>query len=581
MHIMLQKKLSLAVVLLIVAGIMFLFLTPDRGGASSIEKQPSSLDGIDKMEALKLGERMYREGILLSGKPMQAIVQGDIPVEGTMFACVSCHLRSGKGSLEGWILTFPVDGQTLYKPLSYAGKLTKLTQESFPYWVKKGYYRPAYTDESLAVAIRGGIDPNGRILNYAMPRYPLEDLDMDILILYLKGLSAGPVPGITDTTMNLATVITDDVSQQDREAMLAPLDLFIKTWGKTRRLEGRSRRAAGRGDLDEETTTGFKKLVLQQWELKGPAATWRTQLEEYYRKDPVFALVGGISNLDWAPVHDFCEQNRIPCLFPITDFPVVSDRDWYTLYFSKGFYQEGEAAAKYLNGMADLPTDAQVVQVLRGEDRRSLAISKGFLDTWRGLNRPEPGAIILNDKEAVDSKFWAWLSEKYKNAVKLLWLDPKDISSLGASEIHSQSQKMIFLSSGMLGNAIYSVPERLRSSIFITYPYRLPEEYHPYEGAINTWLRNNKITPRNFAVEARVYYLISALSRGLSMLQFSYNRERLLEQQDMMIDDVTAATYPRLSFGPGQRYASKGCYIVQISEGPAPVLIDKSGWVIP
>ncbi|MDA8240180.1 MAG: hypothetical protein M0Z67_07390 [Nitrospiraceae bacterium] len=33
--------------------------------------------------------------------------------------------------------------------------------------------------------------------------------------------------------------------------------------------------------------------------------------------------------------------------------------------------------------------------------------------------------------------------------------------------------------------------------------------------------------------------------------------------------------YPRFSFGPGQRYGSKGCYIVQLARGPKPELIKK------
>ena len=35
----------------------------------------------------------------------------------------------------------------------------------------------------------------------------------------------------------------------------------------------------------------------------------------------------------------------------------------------------------------------------------------------------------------------------------------------------------------------------------------------------------------------------------------------------------------RISFGPGQRYAMKGCYIVQLSEGAKPELVKKSDWV--
>jgi len=49
----------------------------------------------------------------------------------------------------------------------------------------------------------------------------------------------------------------------------------------------------------------------------------------------------------------------------------------------------------------------------------------------------------------------------------------------------------------------------------------------------------------------------------------------------MMRDQFfTITLYPRLSFGPGQRFAAKGCYIVQLGAGPEPGLVRMSDWVI-
>ena len=48
----------------------------------------------------------------------------------------------------------------------------------------------------------------------------------------------------------------------------------------------------------------------------------------------------------------------------------------------------------------------------------------------------------------------------------------------------------------------------------------------------------------------------------------------------MLMDIPQFAPYERISFGPGQRYASKGCYIVQLSKGDRPELVRKSDWVV-
>ncbi len=134
--------------------------------------KPFSISGVPAEEALKLGERMYREGILPSGAPMEAVVKGDIPVAATAFSCESCHMRSGLGSIEGRVITPPTNGKKLFQPLKTLYK--NVVVDSMP------LRRPAYTDESLADVLRGGVDPSGRTLNDIMPRYILDDKDMAV-----------------------------------------------------------------------------------------------------------------------------------------------------------------------------------------------------------------------------------------------------------------------------------------------------------------------------------------------------------------------------------------------------------------
>jgi hypothetical protein len=83
--------------------------------------ESAKVAGLSIEEALKLGKMMYLEGILPSGEPMEALVQGDIPFDSTIVSCVSCRLRSGLGSVEGRVVTYPKDGITLYKPMTKIG----------------------------------------------------------------------------------------------------------------------------------------------------------------------------------------------------------------------------------------------------------------------------------------------------------------------------------------------------------------------------------------------------------------------------------------------------------------------------
>ncbi len=125
-------------------------------------------------------------------------------------------------------------------------------------------------------------------------------------------------------------------------------------------------------------------------------------MEEYYRKEPVFALLGGLSAGDWQPMHEFSEQHKIPCLLPVTDLPVISDTDWYTLYFSKGVYQEGESAARYLGLNSDPAGDSKVLQVVE-DSPRARAAAAGFLNAWKELGRTAPETVYLAPGESISA----------------------------------------------------------------------------------------------------------------------------------------------------------------------------------
>ena len=295
---------------------------------------------------------------------------------------------------------------------------------------------PAYTDASFAIAIRKGVDPSGRSLNPVMPRYEMGDSDLKILLAYLKQLSAQLSPGVSGTTIALATVITDEVTKEDRDAMLGPLEFNVRSHNNL----GRNAGNMGVMLSMKEMRYTFRQWTLAQWTLTGSPETWPAQLEDYYGKGPVFAVVGGISYRPWAPVHHFCETHQIPCLLQITDLPVVSTTDFYTLYFSEGYYQEGEAAARYVAKSWDANHPASIVQVL----------SPG----------PEAEALA-SDLPGVGS-------------VWLLWTGPESYSALESRAGLPEKPALVLMSSTRLQGSLWEMPAKARDFTFVTYPFRTP-----------------------------------------------------------------------------------------------------------
>ncbi len=515
---------------------------------TAVTAQPPA--GLSAEEAFRLGEVMYRTGTLPSGEPMIGYVQGDIEVSGQILTCSNCHMRSGLGSYEGGVTTLPTNGAKLYSPLKNGYDLPSTSMGLRPLTAP----RPAYTDAGLAAALREGIDPAGRELSETMPRYILDDREMDIMIYYLKNLSSALSPGATLDVLRLATVVSEGVSSDDRKSMLDPLQSF--------------------------TSRFPRKLILDVWELKGPRESWKEQLQEQYSKQPVFALIGGLVKGSWRPVHEFCEQNSIPAIIPITDLPVVSDKDLYTLYLSKGYYQEGEAAAKYLAHVRELKEDRQVVQVMR-ETEESKALAQGFSETWQKLGSIPVIDKIIPASETCGKDFWQKLAAASPNAVLLLWLESEDLAGIEGVAGLQQKPSMVFASASLLGEDFASVPEQIRSFSYLTYPFGLPEERNRSRSNVEQFWRGRNVHPANKSIAERVFSGVGLFSQAFGGLKNNRYRDYFLDLFDMLEDQTGyGVRYPRLSFGPGQRYASKGCYIVTLGEGSQPELIKKSEWVI-
>ncbi|WP_291270407.1 ABC transporter substrate-binding protein [Geothrix sp.] len=524
--------------------------------------------------ALAQGERMYREGILPSGEPMQAVVSGDVPVAGTSFTCVSCHLRGGLGSWEGGIVTLATNGARLAQPRYW--KFPNLSpEERKELKLQNPPARPAYTDEALAHVLRTGIDPGGRELHPIMPRYYLKDPDMALLIKYLRSLSAQLSPGVDATTIRFATVITDEVRPEDQQAMLVPMNNYVARHNQISNGFG-NRMYLGVGG--NEMSGSYRKLALSVWRLTGAPDTWTRQLEAYLAKEPVFALLGGISYGDWKPIHAFCESHQLPCLFPLTDLPVVSEVDWYTQYFSKGYYQEGQAAARYLHGLAESASSSRILQITQ-DGPEAKALATGFRETWNELGQGPTKEIRLAKGETLSPAVLRSLVQQEKPTVVLLWTGPGAFEAIESLAGQSDRPGAVFMSSRLLGAQVYALPEQARVFTWFTYPYRDPKDEpnaSKYADSLLAGLTQRRPETR---ISTRTYSMIQILRQGLMDMDRNFYRDNFMDRLSMQRDQVLP-DYLRLSFGPGQRYASKGCFIMQLSPGPEPRLIRKSEWVI-
>lgn len=493
------------------------------------------------------GKNMYRDGILPSGEPMTAIVAGDVPVLGTQFSCESCHGRSGMGAAEGNYIVPPIAGQFLFAPSPQPA-------------------RPAYTQDSLALLLREGVTPGGRSLGELMPLYELTDGEVAAVAIYLAGLSSVTSPGVDDKSIRFATVITDDVGIEERDAVLAVLNTFVEEKNRNTRLESER---WDRGNTPESRLpTVHREWVVEEWALTGPSETWDRQLEKRYRAAPVFGMLSGLSNSPWGPISDFCERNEIPCLFPGTDLADPEERDFYTLYYSRGLTLEAGLIAHHLGERSI----SKVIQVSCGTGPVQAAIE------LRRLLGNQPVSIedVEFDCRNVPPADIAERLASAPDTALVLWLAREHVASI-AETVRANT---VYLSSTLLDGQLDGPVVSMNGPVFVAHPFRLPGRSDPALARFSVWAKTRGIELSAPRRQSEAFFACLALKDALAHMGRFFIRDYALDTLDHAQSLVAYLPfYPRPTLGPQQRFMNKGGYVLAVDDGE--VLSKDALWILP
>jgi mono/diheme cytochrome c family protein len=530
-------------------------VSPGRGlllaaiilGCGSVGLAAAPVEGADAPDAAA-GRRMYREGIRPSGEPMTAIVAGDVAVFGTRFSCQNCHGRSGLGAVEGAYIVPAIAGRFLYAASPQPR-------------------RPAYDHESLARALRTGVDPAGRALDPLMPRFVLSEDEVAALAVYLQGLSTGPVPGVDGKVIRLATVVTDDVDADVRDAVLAVLQTFVDEKNRQTRLESER---WNRGTTPaSKLPTLYREWVLDVWSLSGPSAGWDEQLESRYRRAPVFAMLGGLSAGSWSPIGRFCERHEIPCLFPATDLADAEATDFYTLYFSRGLDLEADLIASHL-AARPVPGVIQVyctaASARAADTLRSALVQKGVTveDIDFACGGPLPEAELAARMDATPG------------AAAILWLRRDQLAGLE----HPLPAGRIYVSSTLLDRDLDGPLLPAPGPVFVAHPFRLPGESDSAMGRFTVWARTRGIEIRYPRLQAEAFFACFAANDALNHVRRYLVRDYVLDSLDHAQGlAVYVPIHARPTLGPGQRFLTKGGYLLPVLDGHADT--KDAAWILP
>ncbi|MBE0524120.1 MAG: cytochrome c [Methanosarcinales archaeon] len=165
---MTSKNFPVVIIILILIGLGgLLFLNYDSPG----NLRP--LWGSDlKTSFQSNGERIYYTGFNDQGQRIPT-TQGPVWQYMHGGSCVDCHGVNGRGGVPV-MMSYKIPSDISYEALT-----SEHGEEE---------EHPPYTDETIKISIRDGINPGGELLDPTMPRWQMSDSDLNDLLKYLKTL---------------------------------------------------------------------------------------------------------------------------------------------------------------------------------------------------------------------------------------------------------------------------------------------------------------------------------------------------------------------------------------------------------
>jgi hypothetical protein len=562
----------------------------------------------------EVGRDIYVNGRLPSGQPLQGKRLGNERVSGAAAACITCHRRSGMGSVEGDVLVSPITGPALF---SESDRVIATMDPRRG----KNFNRPhpPYTEESFARAVQDGVHVTGRDMHPLMPRYRFSEAEIRGLRAYLKNLSTEWSPGVTADSISFATVIAPGVSPEKKAALVAMTGAMVRIKNSSTRPGRRYMTTPA-----EMMLRSGRRWNIHVWELQGAPDTWNDQLARFYREMPVFALVSGLSEGVWAPVDAFCQRESIPCLFPSVDLPPDADGAEYPVYFSRGVQLEAEVLAAYLKSQPARP-GRRLVQIHAGDAAGTAAAHRVEAHLHDSGISVETHVLGGTGKAALSSV----LGDVKKDDFLMMWLRTPAVTALKDSAVPAAEQ--VFFSGRLNDGELANVPAAWRDSARVIYPYELPEKRRPNVAYLNAWLTLAKIEPVNEPLQSEIFFALNFVTDTVSEMLNNLYRDYLMERTVNMVafregskaeqelrdrsvlgrstlrgtnavgssrpeskelltlgqsekgmgDQAGTTVYPHLSLAAGQNFASKGAHILRYRDRTSDAVVSVTDWLVP
>jgi hypothetical protein len=125
------------------------------------------------------------------------------------------------------------------------------------------------------------------------------------------------------------------------------------------------------------------------------------------------------------------------------------------------------------------------------------------------------------------------------------------------------------------------LPAAWRGPARLSYPFDLPAQRRVRLDFPLGWFKVRSLPLVAERVQVDTYLACAILSETLGHMLDSFVRDYLVERIEALLGHrLVNGYYPRRGLAPGQRFASKGGYLVRLDPGAAGVVAD-GPWIVP
>ena len=473
--------------------------------------------------AEQIGRRIYHDGIDRAGRPIEAKVAGSAtPLKGKAMSCANCHGEDGRGRPESGVDPGDVTWTDLTKPYGHLHANNR----------RHGSYDRA----NFIRAMRDGTDPGGNVIEPAMPRYALDDADMDALIAYLRRLDRQVDPGIADTTLTIGTA-------------LPVAGRLNETGGAVQRvLQGYLDGVNARGGVHG------RRLQLVVEPVGDDAATARAAIERLLAQDKVLALVAPLTARVEREVTEAVDKARTPLVGPLTLYPESrANSSLYVFHLLPGVAELAEALAAHLHPV--LALGARPVVLLHAPTDEGKTIAQAVEERLRARGY----SALFAEPAGAPADVAARL--KPRDASAVIVLSPgSGLTALARATATAGLRPYWLVPAPFVPPDVLAWPAELDGRVLLAYPSLPTDRTAAGQALLQSLGGGDRV---HQAMQVAALGAAAVLVEGLSRAGRDLSRQKLVAALEGL-QAFDTGLMPLIGYGPDRRIGSYGAYAVQV-----------------